>query len=222
MFEYLPEVIAGINTLSSIGGAIYQGNQQNKLWEREDNAVQRRVADLKAAGLSPTLAAGSAASTSQPIRIAPPQIDLVGAIQLEQLKQEKDKTKIVANQKYLSGLDVETRYSQSKVEQALGNYLGVKDVEYNNPGLPRAKDLSPTLQLGKALYDKMMAESQVDVRKAEEIIRNTDIYKKYNVPSDSAAADSVGLAQMMDSKSGYSGVFASILEALRQIQGIRR
>ena len=52
----------------------WQKKAQRTTWAREDNAVQRRAADLEAAGLSKTLAAGSAAQTSGPIRTDAPQI----------------------------------------------------------------------------------------------------------------------------------------------------
>lgn len=45
----------------------YQKDLQKQIFAREDNAVQRRVDDLVASGLSPTLAAGSAANAGQAI-----------------------------------------------------------------------------------------------------------------------------------------------------------
>ena len=48
--------LAGVGSLANFGLQAYQNNwqrkMQNEAWDREDNAIQRRVADLKAAGLS--------------------------------------------------------------------------------------------------------------------------------------------------------------------------
>lgn len=51
---------------------IENADMMYKAWNREDNAIVRRVQDLQHAGLSPVLAAGSAAGASSPIKMDAP------------------------------------------------------------------------------------------------------------------------------------------------------
>lgn len=53
----------------------YSKNLQQTIFNREDNSIQRRVADLRAAGLSPVLAAGSGANAGTVVATHAPQMD---------------------------------------------------------------------------------------------------------------------------------------------------
>ena len=164
----------------------YMKQMQQQAWLREDNAVQRRVADLKAAGLSPTLAAGSAASSSAPIQVTAPQhqgfevpnlADAVNtAVGVKQAITQMRKT-VAEEQKAWSekaGVDLNNALLQVAVDNAQVKY----DLQKMQMSEIEKKLGLIDEQTAQAMQDRLFKKIQTDIYS-----RDYEIYsRKPNVP----------------------------------------
>lgn len=120
----------------------YQKNLNKLLMSREDNAVQRRKADLIAAGFSPVLAAGSGANVGPVVATKSPEIgDLPNPAMtvMSLLKMENDISTTQAQREL-----IESQKNLTNINSAIKDWDYSKFVEWNLPS--NASGLAKTIR----------------------------------------------------------------------------
>ena len=162
-------IMSGVGSIGSFGVGLLNYREMRKMnrWQkraykeslaREDTAVQRRAADLRAAGLSPVLAAGQGASTMPPISLNAPKMDVntselaAAAMTMMQQEAEISKTKEQeklneANRRLLDAQRKELNWNLSRYQKHKlpTNYRG--DVANISFGVDAAEQAAERLRL---------------------------------------------------------------------------
>lgn len=188
-------ISAGVNIaegLWNVGSGIWQNvqNQKNQqtAWAREDNAVQRRAADMEAAGLSKTLAAGNAAQSSAPIRMEAPRLQL-NPVEKYQQANLNDMAMKSAEQQLLQGQANIDKTNAQKDYINQQRLRAEQDINYRNELNPlKIAELQVKNEFNNQTYNDR-------VRSLEQRVEKTEL-EKLNVQADTEL-EKMGVTRMV-------------------------
>ncbi len=192
---------AGLNYQAQVANLDYQKNLQKQIFQREDNAVQRRASDLEKAGLSKTLAAGDAAGAGTAVSTTSPQLSLVDKVatgisyaqQIANVRKTEEETQNLLVQQR----EAESRMLSQDLER-----------QYTNVKLAIEKGNLDMLPLTRHLKESEINRTNAQIRQIDEIInaselgRSIDTYKYHNILPNEAvqSALNVGLLRKQGAK----------------------
>lgn len=141
----------------------YQKSLQERMFQREDNATQRRAADLQAAGLSKTLAAGSAAQAGPVVKTDVPQMASKGR---EMAMQTGQQTFALALDIARARADISKTMADTEVSRQTARKVGL-DADYQ-------KDTyTERVLAGNLLLDDKQAD--IANKKVDLVLKQLDI-----------------------------------------------
>ena len=148
---------------------------QEQAWAREDNAVQRRVADLEAAGLSPTLAAGSAATASSPIRAQVPGAGIGNQV----AEAMQFQTSLARQKQDIATSAAQERLNKIQAENAELSTLPLKEALNSSDKVDvNGVLMSPSAYLGRQYLLKL--QNDLSISNNAEVASNWNAQKGYS------------------------------------------
>lgn len=199
----------------------WQKSAQEKTWLREDTAVQRRVADLKAAGLSPTLAAGSAASTSSPVSVSAPQRQHTD-INQRYAEQAATMMALMRGRKDITKTEAETQYIASQIAHT--NLLNQRQRDVNQYANARERAALQRELIAEAIGGQELrqaivnADASAGVAQRREVRENIENNRNNLLKvMEEREADIVRDLGILNSSHGGSGTYHNVINAVNQL-----